>query len=83
MWLVTQATLIHGPKDQKPQYVVCLNYVVRYVVTGCVVIMMIMVPLLMMEKMNGTEILVAVQVVAVIGRVGGGKPAMALCYSDS
>nr|XP_045625678.1 hypoxia-inducible factor 1-alpha-like isoform X2 [Procambarus clarkii] len=28
VWLVTQATLIHGPKDNKPQYVVCLNYVV-------------------------------------------------------
>nr|ACU30154.1 hypoxia inducible factor 1 alpha [Penaeus vannamei] len=28
VWLVTQATLIHGPKDHKPQYVVCLNYVV-------------------------------------------------------
>ncbi|KAG7167288.1 Hypoxia-inducible factor 1-alpha-like [Homarus americanus] len=30
VWLVTQATLIHGPKDHKPQYVVCLNYVVRH-----------------------------------------------------
>nr|AAT72404.1 hypoxia-inducible factor 1 alpha [Palaemon pugio] len=28
VWVVTQATLIHGPKDHKPQYVVCLNYVV-------------------------------------------------------
>ncbi|KAK4295070.1 hypothetical protein Pmani_032342 [Petrolisthes manimaculis] len=28
VWLVTQATLIHGPKDHKPQYVVCLNYVI-------------------------------------------------------
>ncbi|XP_050711494.1 protein similar-like isoform X5 [Eriocheir sinensis] len=28
IWLVTQATLIHGPRENKPQYVVCLNYVV-------------------------------------------------------
>nr|ABF83561.1 hypoxia-inducible factor alpha [Metacarcinus magister] len=28
VWLVTQATLIHGPRENKPQHVVCLNYVV-------------------------------------------------------
>nr|QHD64851.1 hypoxia-inducible factor alpha subunit [Gecarcinus lateralis] len=31
VWLVTQATLIHGPRENKPQYVVCLNYVVSEV----------------------------------------------------
>lgn len=35
------------------------------------------------EWYRNISIVVAVQVVAVIGRVGGGKPAMALCYSDS
>ncbi|CAL4059742.1 unnamed protein product, partial [Meganyctiphanes norvegica] len=27
VWMVTQATLINGPKGDNPQYVVCINYV--------------------------------------------------------
>ena len=31
VWVQTQATVIYNTKTEKPEYVVCVNYVIRYV----------------------------------------------------